>query len=246
MEKIFERSKSLMNIPMHYCPGCTHGIAHKLIAECIDEMGLREKTIGISGIGCSFLSYFDIDVVGGAHGRAPATATGVKACNPDSFVFTYQGDGDCTAIGASEVLHAAARGEKFTTFMVANGVFAMTGGQKSPTTMVGQRTTTSQDGMVPERDGMPIREAELLAQVPGSYYIARGALTSPKNIAKSKTYIKKAIQYQMEGKGFNFVELLSTCPTNWGISPVESLKRVEEEVVAYYPLGEIKTPEGVA
>ncbi len=246
MEKVYERSSTLMNIPMHYCPGCTHGNAHKLIAEVIDEMDLKGKTIGVSGIGCSFLSYFDIDVVGAPHGRPPATATGVKAANPDSFVFTYQGDGDCSAIGIAEALHAAGRGEKFTTFMVANGVFAMTGGQKSPYTLVGDRTTTTQDGRDIERDGHPMKMAELVAQVPGAYYVARGSLSSPKNIAKSKEYIRKAMKYQMDGKGYTFVELLSTCPTNWGISPVESLKKVDEEIEAYYPLGEILTPEGVA
>lgn len=246
MEKVYAKPASLANIPMHYCPGCTHGIAHKLICEVIDELGIREKTIGVCGIGCSFLNYLDIDVVGAAHGKAPATATGVKRSMPDKFVFTYQGDGDCSAIGAAEVLHAAARQEKISVFMVSNTVFAMTGGQKSPTTLIGQRTTTTQDGRDPERDGLPIREAEIIAQIPGSYYVARGALNSIANIAKAKKYVKKSIEYQLAGKGMCFVELLSTCPTNWGLSPKESLDRVQNEMIPYYPLGEIKVPEGVA
>ncbi|MGI5840084.1 MAG: thiamine pyrophosphate-dependent enzyme [bacterium] len=246
MEKVYAKPASLLNIPLHYCPGCTHGIAHKLIAECIDEFGIREKTIGVAGIGCSFLNYFDIDVIGAAHGRAPATASGVRRVQPDAFIFTYQGDGDCSTIGAAEALHAAARGERVTTFMINNGVFAMTGGQKSATTLLGQRTTTTQDGREAKRDGIPIKFAEIIAQVPGAAYVARGALNSIPNIAKAKKYIKKAIELQLEGKGYCFVELLSTCPTNWGLHPKEALKWTEEKQIPYFPLGELKTPEEVA
>ncbi|MGI5838955.1 MAG: thiamine pyrophosphate-dependent enzyme [bacterium] len=244
MEKIYGRPALYYDRKLSYCPGCTHGIAHKLVAECIDELGIADKVIGVCGIGCSYFgAYIKMDMIGAAHGRAPATATGVKACRPDEIVITYQGDGDCSSIGAAETLHAAGRGEKITTIMINNGVYGMTGGQKAPTTLLNQRTTTTQDGRQAERDGYPMREAEILAAVPGAYYVARGALNNPANVKKAKTYIKKAIQAQMDGHGYNFVELLSTCPTNWGLSPVEALARVEKEMIPYYPLGE-KVVEG--
>lgn len=245
MEKVYEKPKVLKDIPLSYCPGCTHGIAHKLIAEVIDEFDVKDKTIGVSGIGCSFLAYFDIDQLGAAHGRAPATATGAKRVRPEALIFTYQGDGDCGSIGTAEAIHAAGRGEKITTFMINNGVFAMTGGQKSAQTLLGQRTTTTQDGRQAERDGIPIKMAEIIAQIPGAVYVARGALNSIPHINQAKKYIRKALQLQLEGKGYCFVELLSTCPTNWGLSPKEALKWTEEKQIPYYPLGEFKTPEEV-
>lgn len=246
MEKVYQRPELLTERKFSYCPGCTHGIAHKLVAECIAELGIADKVIGVCGIGCSYFgAYIKMDFMGAAHGRAPATATGLKATRPDEIVITYQGDGDCTSIGAAETLHACGRGEKITTIMINNGVYGMTGGQKAPTTLLNQKTTTTQDGRKAERDGFPMREAELLAAVPGANYIARGALNNPVNVRKSKEYIKKAIQAQMDGKGYNFVELLSTCPTNWGLSAPESLARVANEMIPYFPLGE-KVVDGKA
>ena len=240
MEKLYQKPNLMYDRKMSYCPGCTHGIAHKMIAEIIEELGIQDKVIGVCGIGCSYFgAYIKMDMIGAAHGRAPATATGVKGCRPDEIVITYQGDGDCASIGAAEALHAAGRGEKITTIMINNGVYGMTGGQKSPTTMIGQKTTTTQDGRVAERDGFAMRQAEILAAVPGANYIARGSLDTPQNVKKAKEYIRKAIQAQVDGKGYNFVELLSTCPTNWGISPVEALARVKSEMIPYFPLGEM-------
>lgn len=245
MDKIYAKPKVLRDVPNSYCPGCTHGLAQKMIAEVIDEFDLKDKAIGVSGIGCSHLGYLDIDGLGAAHGRAPATATGARKVCPDAFIFTYQGDGDCGAIGIAEALHAAGRGEKITIFMINNGVFAMTGGQKSAQTLLGQKTTTTQDGRQAERDGMPIKMAELVAQVPGAYYVARAAMNSIPHVNQAKKYIRKAIQHQLEGHGLCFVELLSTCPTNWGLSPKEAFKWQEEMQIPFYPLGELKTPEEV-
>lgn len=239
MEKVYEWPNVFFDTKFSFCPGCTHGIAHKLIAQAIEELGIEEKTIGVDGNGCSNIVYMNIDNIFAAHGRGPAMASGIKACQPEEIVFSYQGDGDCASIGAAEVIHAASRGENITVFMLNNGVFAMTGGQKAPTTLLGQKTTTTQDGREAKRDGFPIKEAELLATVPGSSYIARGALNGSANIAAAKKYVKKAFQTQMEGKGFSFVELLSACPTNWGVNPVEAMERIEEEMIPYYPLGEI-------
>jgi 2-oxoglutarate ferredoxin oxidoreductase subunit beta len=239
MEKVYQWPRLMYERKFSYCPGCTHGIAHKLIAEVMDELGIEDKVIGVCGIGCSYFGgYIKMDMIGAAHGRAPATATGLKACRPDEIVITYQGDGDCASIGGAETMHAAGRGEKITTIMINNGVYGMTGGQKAPTTMIGQKTSTTQDGRDPERDGLPIKMAEMLAAIPGSHYVARGALNTPANVKKAKEYIKKAIQSQIDGKGYNFVELLSTCPTNWGLSPVEALARVGNEMVPFFPLGE--------
>lgn len=246
MEKVFDRPKSYIDVPLTWCAGCSHGINQRLIAEVIDELGIQERVIAVGGIGCAGTRGFDVDSIGTAHGRPPATASAIKRCNPDAIVFTYQGDGDCTAIGCSEVIHAAGRGENITVIMANNTNFAMTGGQMSPTTLLGQRTTTSQAGRTKALNGMPIRMAEMLAVQDGAAYIARTSAADAANIAKAKRAIKKAFEYQMAGKGFTFVEVLSTCPTNWGLTPVESVKRVKEEVAAYYPLGELKVPEEVA
>ncbi len=239
MEKVYQWPKLMYDRKMTYCPGCTHGIAHRLIAEVMEELDIADRVIGVCGIGCSYFgAYVQMDMIGAAHGRAPATACGLKACRPEDIVITYQGDGDCSSIGAAETLHAAGRGDKTTTIMINNGVYGMTGGQKSPTTLLEHKTTTTQDGRQAERDGYPIRQVEILAAVPGSHYVARGALNNPANIKKAKEYIRNAVQAQMDNKGYNFVELLSTCPTNWGLSPKESLDRVTDEMIPYFPLGE--------
>ena len=239
MDKVYSWPNVLFDVKFSFCPGCTHGIAHKLIAEVIEELGIEDRTIGVDGNGCSNIVYMNIDNIFAAHGRGPAMATGIKACQPDEIVFSYQGDGDCASIGAAEIIHAASRGENITVFMVNNGVFAMTGGQRAPTTLLGQKTSTTQDGRDARRDGYPIKEAELLSMVPGASYIARGALNNPVNIRKAKEYIKKAFQVQIDKKGFSFVELLSACPTNWGLTPKEAMERIEKEMIPYFPIGEI-------
>ncbi len=246
MEKVFGRPVSMVDAPLSFCAGCSHGIIQRLVSEVIDELGIQERTIGVGGIGCSSARYFDVDQIGSAHGRAPAVATGIKRTQPNAIVFTYQGDGDCTAIGCSEVIHASGRGENITVIMANNTNFAMTGGQMSPTTLPGQKTTTSQTGRKKELNGLPIRMAEMLAQQDGAAYVAREAVYDTAHIIKAKRAIKKAFEYQMAGKGFTFVEVLAACPTNWGLTPIESAKRTKEEVAEYYKLGEIKVPEEVA
>ena len=242
MAKVFQKTKMLTDVPFHYCPGCTHGIIHRLVAECIEEMGLQDQAVGIAPVGCAVLAYnyFDCDMMEAAHGRAPAVATGIKRACPDDLVFTYQGDGDLASIGTAEIVHAAARGEKITTIFVNNAIYGMTGGQMAPTTLVGQVTTTSPYGRNAETQGMPVRMAELLGTLDGAYYIERTSVHDVPNINKTKKAIKKAFQYQMEGKGFSMVEILSTCPTNWGLSPVEALKWLEENMIPHYPLGVTK------
>ncbi len=246
MEKVFGRPKSFLDTPLSFCSGCSHGIIQRLVAEVIDEMGIENDTIGVGGIGCSSARFFDVDAIGGAHGRAPAIATGIKRSLPDKFVFTYQGDGDCTAIGCSEVIHAAARGEKITVIMANNTNFAMTGGQMSPTTLMGQKTTTTPDGRTAEANGMPLKMADMLALQEGAKFVARVSAHNTAEIVKAKKAIKKAFEVQRDGLGFSFVEVLSCCPTIWGMSPIEATKRVEGEVKAQYPLGTLKTPEEVA
>jgi 2-oxoglutarate ferredoxin oxidoreductase subunit beta len=221
-------------------------LIQRLVAEVIDEMGIENETVGVGGIGCSSARFFDLDAIGGAHGRAPAIATGIKRCHPDKFVFTYQGDGDCTAIGCSEVIHAAGRGEKITVIMANNTNFAMTGGQMSPTTLIGQKTTTTPNGRDAEVNGLPLKMAEMLALQDGAKYVARVAVYNNAEAAKAKRAIRKAFEVQKSGEGFSFVEVLSACPTIWGMSPVEAVKRTEEEVAHFYPLGELKKPEEVA
>ncbi|AAR35236.1 MULTISPECIES: thiamine pyrophosphate-dependent enzyme [Geobacter] len=242
MQQVFKKPVSLKDVQTHFCPGCHHGTFHRLVAEAMDEFGVQKKTIGVASVGCSvFLyGYFDIDVVEAPHGRAPAVATGVKRARPDAFVFTYQGDGDLAAIGTSEIIHAANRGEDITVIFVNNTTYGMTGGQMAPTTLVGQRTSTSPYGRKNEKDGSPIRMAELLAQLEGVAFSARVAVNNPKNLMDAKRQIKKAFRYQAEGKGFSFIEALSSCPTNWGMDALAANERVGTEMCAYFPLGVFK------
>jgi 2-oxoglutarate ferredoxin oxidoreductase subunit beta len=242
MKQTFKRPKALVDIPFHFCPGCHHGIIHRLVAECIDLYGLREKTIGVASVGCSvFLyDYFNTDVVEAPHGRAPAVATGVKRARPDNFVFTYQGDGDLAAIGTAEIIHAANRGEHITVIFVNNTVFGMTGGQMAPTTMSGQETTTTPFGRDLETNGFPIKMSELLTELPGSTFVARTAVNNPKNLMKAKKILKRAFEVQTNGEGFSFVEFLSACPTNWKMTPKQATERVQEEMIPYFPLGVFK------
>lgn len=245
MAVVFEKPKSLLDVPTHYCPGCTHGIIHRLVAEVIDELGVMDKTIGVAPVGCSVLAYnyFAFDMFEAAHGRAPAVATGVKRTNPDSVVFTYQGDGDLAAIGTAEIVHAATRGEKITTIFVNNCIYGMTGGQMAPTTLPGQITETTPYGRDVKLAGNPIRVSELLSTLDGPVYIERVSVDTPANVIKAKKAIKKAFQLQIEGKGFTFVEVLSICPTNWGLSPTEALKWLRDNMMPYYPLGVYKNVE---
>ena len=248
MQKVFERPKALSDKKMHYCPGCTHGIVHRLVAEAIDQLGLQEKTIGVAPVGCAVLAYeyFNLDFQEAAHGRAPAVATGIKRVLPESVVFTYQGDGDLASIGMAEIIHAATRGEKITVIFINNAIYGMTGGQMAPTTLPGQKTTTSPYGRDTSKVGFPIRVCELLNTLDGPAYLARVSMHNPKNVLKAGEAIKKAFQVQVEGKGFSLVEVLSSCPTNWGMTPNQALKWVEEKMVPYYPLGVFRTPEEVS
>ena len=239
MATIFQRTNVLADIPFHYCPGCGHGIIHRLVAEVIEELGIRERTAGIAPVGCAVFAYyyFDIDMYEAPHGRAPAVATGYKRVHPNNYIFTYQGDGDLAAIGTGEIVHAAHRGEKITTIFVNNAIYGMTGGQMAPTTLVGQKTTTSPYGRDRDHSGAPIRVAEMLATIEGSAYIERTAINNSSNIIKTKNAIRKAFQTQIEGKGFSLVEILSNCPTNWGKTPAESMDWIEQNMIPYYPLG---------
>lgn len=242
---VYSKPKLITNNVMHYCPGCSHGTVHKLVAEVIDELGLAEKAVGISPVGCSVFAYnyIDIDWIEAAHGRALAVATAVKRLHPENMVFTYQGDGDLSAIGTAESIHAAARGENVVAVYINNAIYGMTGGQMAPTTLIGQKTTTSPYGRDEAWCGAPIKMSEMLAAVPSSYYIERVAVNNTANIVKAKKAIAKAFRYQKEGKGFCMVEVLSTCPTNWGMSPVEAMTWLEENMIPYYPLGVYKDKE---
>ncbi len=242
MAVVFEKTKMLTDKVFHYCPGCNHGIAHRLIAESVEELGLDDNIIGVAPVGCSVFAYdyFNCDMYEAAHGRAPAVATGIKRVYPDKCVFTYQGDGDLASIGTAEIVHAAHRGENITVFFINNAIYGMTGGQMAPTTLVGQKTTTSPRGREETWCGAPIKVSEMLAQIPSAYYIERVALNNTGNIMKAKKAIQKGLKYQMEGRGFSLIEILSTCPTNWGMSPVESLTWLEENMIPYYPLGVYK------
>jgi 2-oxoglutarate ferredoxin oxidoreductase subunit beta len=245
MGKTFTKPEALSDQITHYCPGCTHGVIHRLVAEVIDELGIRGRTVGIAPVGCAVLAYnyFTFDFQEAAHGRAPAMATGIKRVRPDLMVFTYQGDGDLASIGMGEIIHAANRGEKFTTIFVNNAIYGMTGGQMAPTSMPNQRTTTSPFGRDVDDVGMPIKVAELIAALQTPAYVVRQAVLKPKHIVKAKKAIKQAFQYQMERRCFSLVELISTCPTNWGLTPVDAVKWAEDTMLPYYPLGEYKTPE---
>ncbi len=242
VQVVYSRPDSLTDTPSHYCPGCTHGVAHRLIAEVMDEMGIREKTIGVAPVGCSVFAYnyFDCDFVEAAHGRAPAMATGIKRVLPDRIVFTYQGDGDLASIGMAEIMHAAGRGENITVIFINNAIYGMTGGQMAPTTLPGQKTTSSPTGRDVEQAGFPLKMAEVLAIMDGVGYSVRRSMHDPKNIRLAKKAIRTAFEVQKRGLGFAIVELLSTCPTNWGMTPTQALQWVEDHMIPIFPLGDYK------
>ena len=239
MAIVYQRSRGLTDAEMHYCPGCTHGVIHKLVAEVLEELDIVGTTIGVASVGCSAFTYnyFACDMQQAAHGRAPAVATGIKRVFPNRAVFTYQGDGDLAAIGTAEIVHAAMRGEKITAIFVNNAIYGMTGGQMAPTTLLGQKATTAPQGRQKEQHGSPIRMAEMLSTLDGCVYAERVTVTDPANIAKAKRAIKKAFTLQLAGAGFTMVELLSTCPTNWGYSPIEAIGWLKENLLPVYPLG---------
>ncbi|MGM9601281.1 MAG: thiamine pyrophosphate-dependent enzyme [Faecousia sp.] len=242
MAIVFEKPKALTDAPLHYCPGCTHGIIHRLVAEAIDELGIEGKTIGVAPVGCAVMAYdyFACDMVEAAHGRAPAVATGLKRALPENIVFTYQGDGDLASIGMAETVHSATRGENITIIFVNNAIYGMTGGQMAPTSLPGQVTQTSPYGRDTATAGFPIRVSEMLSTLDGPEYIARVAVNNVKNVKAAKKAIKKAFQNQVEGKGFSFVEVVSACPTNWGMTPSKALQWIDEKMIPYYPLGVYK------
>lgn len=244
---VYERPHSLAACNTNYCPGCTHGVAHRLLAEAIDELGLRERTILVAPVGCSVFAYkyFNMDGCEAAHGRAPAMATGVKRVQPDKMVITYQGDGDLASIGMAEIVHAAARGENITTIFVNNAIYGMTGGQMAPTSLPGQKTTSSPFGRDTILTGYPVRMSELLSTLDGATYIVRRSLHDVANIRKAKKAIVTALKVQMNGMGFSMVELLSSCPTNWGLEPVEALHWIENNMIPAFPLGDYKVNEEV-
>ena len=240
---VFEKPKALADVQMHYCPGCTHGIVHRLVAEVIDELGIEGRTIGIAPVGCSVMAYnyFNCDMIEAAHGRAPAVATGVKRSDPENnIVFTYQGDGDLASIGMAETVHAAARNENITIIFINNAIYGMTGGQMAPTSLPGQVTQTSPYGRDTDACGFPIRVCEMLATLDGPEYLERVTVNSVKAVKNAKKAIKKAFQNQVDGKGFSLVEVVSTCPTNWGMTPKKALEWIDEKMLPYYPLGVYK------
>jgi 2-oxoglutarate/2-oxoacid ferredoxin oxidoreductase subunit beta len=243
MKTIFTRTSTLKDVPTHYCPGCGHGIAHRLLAEAVDELGIRGRAIGIAPVGCAVLEYdyIDIDMVEVAHGRAPAVATGMKRTNPDKIIISYQGDGDLASIGAGEILHAAHRGEQITVIFINNAVYGMTGGQMAPTTMIDQITATTPKGRSGVKEGYPLQVSELLALLPGTIYIERCALSSPASVTKTKKAIKHALELQIAGaEGMSLVEILSPCPTYWRMSPAEAMKFIDEKMSKIFPLGKLK------
>ena len=242
MKTVFEKPHALTDVPFHYCPGCTHGIVHRLVAEAIDNLGIEGETIGVAPVGCAVFAYnyFNCDMIQAPHGRAPAVATGVKRANPDNFVFTYQGDGDLAAIGTAETIHSGARGENITIIFINNAIYGMTGGQMAPTTLLGQVTTTSPYGRDKTIQGNPLRISELMSTVEGVAYVQRVAVNNPKNIMAAKKAIQKGFEIQRDKKGLSIIEVVSTCPTNWGLSPKDALTFVEEKMIPYYPLGVFK------
>ncbi|MBU0571700.1 MAG: 2-oxoglutarate oxidoreductase [Candidatus Omnitrophica bacterium] len=242
MGKTYTRPNSMKDVLTHYCPGCGHGMVHRIICEVIDELDVRETTIAVAPVGCAVLAYdyWNFDTTEAAHGRTPAVATGIKRIHPDKLVFTYQGDGDLAAIGTAETIHAGNRGENISIIFVNNGVYGMTGGQMAPTTILGQITATSPYSRRSEKEGFPLKIMEMMAVLPGVTYLERTMLTSPKEVIKTKKAIKRSFKRQLDKKGFSMVEILSPCPTYWGLSPLESIKRIENEVVATYPVGVIK------
>ncbi len=243
MNKVFDKTKGLTDVKTHYCPGCTHGIIHRIIGEILEEKNLLGQSIGVTPVGCAGFAerYFNCDMVGAAHGRASAVATGVKRSLSDKVVFTYQGDGDLASIGTAEAIHSAARGELITVIFVNNAIYGMTGGQMAPTTLPEQKTSTSPHGRSIEKAGFPLDMPKILSQIEGAAYIASGSVDSPKSIIQAKKYIEKAFDTQLAGKGFSFVSLLSTCPTNWGLSPRDAINWLQENMIPYYTLGELKT-----
>jgi len=242
MKKKFTKPVSMTEAKTHYCPGCGHGLVHRLLCEVIDELDARENTVAIAPVGCAVLAYdyWDFDTLEAAHGRTPAVATGVKRVLPDKLVFTYQGDGDLAAIGTAEIIHAGNRGENISVIFVNNGVYGMTGGQMAPTTLLGQTTATSQFTRRSDKEGFPMKISEMMAVLPGVQYLERTSLHSPKDVMNTKKAIKKSFKMQLEGKGFSLVEVISPCPTYWGLTPLQSMKRIEEEVIKEYTLGVIK------
>jgi len=237
---VFERPHALIDVPTHYCPGCTHGIVHRLVAEAIDELGIEGRTIGIAPVGCSVMAYdyFNCDMIEAAHGRAPAVATGVKRADPENnIVFTYQGDGDLASIGMAETVHAATRNENITVIFINNAIYGMTGGQMAPTSLPGQVTQTSPYGRDPKLCGYPVKVCEMLAQLEGPEYLERVSVNSVAHVRQAKKAILKAFKNQVEGKGFSLIEVLSACPTNWGMTPKEALGWIDDKMIPYYPLG---------
>ncbi|MCQ2296097.1 MAG: thiamine pyrophosphate-dependent enzyme [Bacteroidales bacterium] len=245
---VYTKTKVLTDNVMHYCPGCGHGTAHRIIAEVIDEMGIQDKTIGVSPVGCSVMAYnyFDVDFEEAAHGRAPAVATAIKRLNPDSYVFTYQGDGDLAAIGTAETVHAANRGENIVMVFINNGIYGMTGGQMAPTTLVGMKSATTPYGRNVALNGYPLRITEMLATLPGTYYVTRQSVHTPANVRKAKAAIRKAFENQRDKKGLSFVEIVSSCNSGWKMTPVQANKWMEENMFPNYPLGDIKVDGKIA
>lgn len=239
---VFEKPKSLTSVPLHYCPGCTHGIIHRLVAEAIDSLGIEGKTVGVAPVGCAVMAYdyFTCDMVEAAHGRAPAVATGLKRCMPENVIFTYQGDGDLASIGMAETVHAATRNENITIIFVNNAIYGMTGGQMAPTSLPGQVTQTSPYGRDIALQGYPVKVSEMLSALDGPEYIERVAVNNVKNVKAAGRAIKKAFQNQIDNKGFSLIEVISSCPTNWGMTPAKALEWVEEKMIPYYPLGVYK------
>lgn len=242
MSVLFEKTTGLADVKTHYCPGCSHGIVHRLLAECLEEMGELENAINVSPVGCAVLAldYFNFDGIQAAHGRAPATATGIKRVHPDKIVTTYQGDGDLASIGMCEIVHAAARGERITTIFINNGIYGMTGGQMAPTTLPGMKATTAPYGRDVNLNGYPIRVSEMLSTLDGAKYIERVSVDSPANVIKAKKAIRRALEVQKAGEGFSMVEVMCSCPTNWGKTPVDAMKFIRDEMIPYYPLGVYK------
>ena len=242
MAVVFEKTKALTDVKLHYCPGCAHGIVHRLVAECLEEMDEVKNAIACVPVGCAVFAnnYFNFDAIQCAHGRAPATATGIKRVHPDKMVLTYQGDGDLASIGTCEIVHAAAIGEKVTTIFINNGIYGMTGGQMAPTTLPGMKATTAKAGRDPKINGNPLRVSEMLATLTGPAYIERVSVSTPAQVTQAKKAIKKALEIQKQGLGFTFIEVVSSCPTNWGLTPVKAMEFVRDKMIPYYPLGVFK------
>lgn len=247
MKAVFEYTKGMLDVETTYCPGCTHGIAHRLIMETLEEKGLLGSAIGVAPVGCSIIAhqYMNVDMCESAHGRAPAVATGIRRVHPQATVFTYQGDGDLASIGTAEIVHAAHRAEKFCTFFINNAIYGMTGGQMAPTTLIGQKTTTTAAGRSEAAAGRPLRVSEMLATIDGAVYVERVSLDTPANVRKAKKAVERAFAVQEKRLGFAFVEMLSTCPTNWGLTPAASVAWLRSNMQPYYPLGIFKCPEEV-